>query len=44
MALGVCPSCGYPTIGANMCAACSLTPVALAQWPMVLEDAAAPAA
>ncbi|MBB3601675.1 hypothetical protein FHT40_001308 [Mycolicibacterium sp. BK556] len=44
MALDICPACGYPTIGANMCAACSLAAPADAQWPVVYEEAPAPAA
>ena len=44
MALDICPACGYPTIGATMCAACSLAPSAPAEWPAVYAEAPAPAA
>jgi hypothetical protein len=44
MALDICPACGYPTIGATMCAACSLTPAATVDWPSLYDEAPAPAA
>lgn len=44
MALTICPACGYPTIDAVICAACSLAPAAPAEWRVVYEDAPASAA
>ncbi|MEZ0357028.1 hypothetical protein [Mycobacterium sp. SA01] len=44
MALDICPACGYPTIAAAVCAACSLAAPAPAQWPLAYAEPTAPAA
>ncbi|WP_264048275.1 hypothetical protein [Mycolicibacterium rhodesiae] len=44
MALDICPACGYPTIGAAVCAACSLAAPAPVEWPLAYAEATAPAA
>lgn len=44
MALDICPACGYPTISAAVCAACSLTSAAPTEWRVVYAEVSAPAA